>query len=112
MIDQIKKAILAGVGAAAITAEKAESALSDLVEKGKLSATDAKEAANKIADEGKEEFEAASSKLQTAFDDALAKLGRGQKERIDSLEARILIMEEKLSKAEACCSEVEAPESE
>ena len=56
MIDVIKKAILAGVGAAALTKEKTEEALSDLVEKGKLSANDAKEAAKKIADDGKHEF--------------------------------------------------------
>ena len=45
MIEVIKKAILAGVGAAALTKEKAEEVLGDLVEKGKLSASDAKEAA-------------------------------------------------------------------
>ena len=53
MIETIKKTVLAGIGAAAVTTEKAEKALNELVEKGKLSANDAKEAAKKIADEGK-----------------------------------------------------------
>lgn len=105
MIDQIKKAMLAGIGAAAITTEKAESALSDLVRKGRLSAEEAKEAANKLASDGKEEFETASVKLQSVLDDAMAKLGRGQKEKIASLEARILVLEEKLSNPESCSSE-------
>tara|TARA_B110000037_G_scaffold218746_1_gene282364 strand:+ start:805 stop:1170 length:366 start_codon:yes stop_codon:yes gene_type:complete len=96
MIDTIKKAILAGVGAAAITKDKAEKALNELVDKGKLSATDAKEAANKIADEGKQEFEAATTSLQAKFDDLLAKAGRGQKERIDALEARVAELEAQL----------------
>ncbi|MCH6258484.1 hypothetical protein MLD52_18125 [Puniceicoccaceae bacterium K14] len=104
MIEHVKKAILAGIGAAAITTEKAEIALSDLVKKGKLSAEEAKDAANKLADEGKEEFEVASTKLQSVLDDTLAKLGRGQKEKIESLEARVQALEEKLA-SEACCSE-------
>lgn len=96
MIDTIKKAILAGVGAAAITKDKAEKALDELVEKGKLSATDAKDTANKIAEEGKQEFESASAKLQVKFDELLAKAGRGQKERIDALEARVAELEAQL----------------
>ncbi len=96
MIDTIKKAILAGVGAAAITRDKAEAALNELVEKGKLSASDAKDAANKIAEEGKQEFESASAKLQAKIDELLAKAGKGQKERIDALEARIAALEKEL----------------
>ena len=44
MIDLIKKSVL-GVGAATLTKEKAEEVLGELVDKGKLSATEAKETA-------------------------------------------------------------------
>ncbi|MBD5778943.1 hypothetical protein IEN85_05520 [Pelagicoccus sp. NFK12] len=100
MIDAIKKVMLAGVGAAAISTEKAEKALNELVEKGKLSATDAKEAAKKIADEGKQEFEEASKSLEDRFDSMLKKLGRGQAERIESLETKLAAVEARLAALE------------
>ncbi len=110
MIDTIKKAILAGVGAAAVTTEKAEKALNELVEKGKLSANEAKDAAKKIADEGKEEFEAASSKLQAKFDEVLAKVGKGQKERIDELETQVAELQARLAKLEEANAETSVAE--
>jgi len=100
MIETIKKAVLAGVGAAAITTEKAEKALGELVEKGKLSATEARDAAKKVADSGKEEFESASETLQGKFEDLLARAGRGQKERIEALETKVAALEERLAALE------------
>jgi polyhydroxyalkanoate synthesis regulator phasin len=105
MIDVIKKAILAGVGAAALTKEKVEDALGDLVEKGKLSASDAKDAAKKIADEGKQEFESASAKVQEKFDDLMSKASRRQGERIDALETRVAELEARLGEKETASSE-------
>ena len=97
MIDVIKKAILAGVGAAALTKEKAE--------KGKLSANDAKEAAKKIADDGKHEFETAASKVQEKFDELVSKVGKKQSDRIDALETRIAELEARLSDQDSASSE-------
>lgn len=104
MIDAIKKAILAGVGAAAITREKAEKALNDLVDKGKLSASDAKEAAKKIADEGKHEFEEASKNLEKRLDGMLTRLGKGHSERIESLETKLKKLEKRLAQLEKASS--------
>ena len=105
MIDVIKKAILAGVGAAALTKEKAEEVLGDLVEKGKLSASDAKDAAKKIADEGKQEFESASAKVQEKFDDLVSRVGKKQSDRIDALETRVAELEARLGEQETVASE-------
>ena len=93
MIDSIKKAMLAGIGAAVITTEKLEEALSELVEKGKLSAEDAKATASRLADDGKREFDKASEDLQSAFKDLMEKAGVGQSEKIRSLEKRLLALE-------------------
>lgn len=100
MIDAIKKAVLAGVGAAAITTEKAEKALNELVDKGKLSATEAKDAARKIADEGKLEFEAATKDLESRIDGMLGKLGKRNRERIDALETKCAALEVRLLRLE------------
>ena len=50
MIDLIKKTLLAGVGAAIVTKEKAEHALQDYVKQGKVSAADARAMAERIAE--------------------------------------------------------------
>ncbi len=45
--------MLAGVGAAVLTKEKVEEALGELVDKGKISANEAKETARKISERRK-----------------------------------------------------------
>lgn len=100
MIDLIKKTVLAGVGAAALTKEKAEEALGDLVDKGKLSASEAKETAEKIAEDGKREFESATGQLQEKFDELLSKAGFNQSKRIDELETKIGNLEARLNALE------------
>jgi len=93
MIDDIKKIMLAGVGAAVITKEKAETAFADWVKKGKISADDAKTMAAKLADEGRVEYDRASANMKQAVRDLLDKAGVGQKDRIDTLEKRLLALE-------------------
>lgn len=100
MIDLIKKTVLAGVGAAALTKEKAEEALGELVDKGKLSATEAKETAEKIAEDGKREFESATHQLQEKFDELLSRAGFNQSKRIDELETKIGDLEARLKTLE------------
>lgn len=93
MIDAIKKAMLAGVGAAVITAEKVEEALSEWVEKGRLTTDEAKAMARRITDQGKVEFEKTSRDVQQAVKELLDKAGVGQKDRIEALEKRLLALE-------------------
>ncbi len=100
MIDLIKKTVLAGVGAAALTKEKAEGALGELVDKGKLSATEAKETAEKIAEDGKREFESSTNQLQEKFDELLSKAGFNQSKRRDELETKIGDLEARLKALE------------
>ncbi len=93
MIDSIKKVMLAGVGAAVITAEKVEEALSDWVDRGKVSADEAKEMAQKVASQGRDEFETASRDVKKGLHELLEKAGVGQKDRVDALEKRLLALE-------------------
>lgn len=93
MIDAIKKTMLAGVGAAVITKDKVEEALSEWVEKGKVSADDAREMANRVANQGRQEFETASRDVKQAVKELLEKAGVGQKDRVEALEKRLLALE-------------------
>jgi len=95
MIDTLKKTLLAGVGAAVVTKEKVEAALGDFVAQGKVTATDARKMASKIADEGKEEFEKASADLNRKLKQLLARTDKETQQRIADLEARIAALEGK-----------------
>lgn len=93
MIDAIKKTMLAGVGAALITKDKVEEALSEWVQRGKVTAEEAKAMASKVADEGRTEFDRSSRQLQDAVRELMEKAGVGQKDRIEALEKRLLALE-------------------
>jgi polyhydroxyalkanoate synthesis regulator phasin len=95
VIDTIKKTILAGVGAAVVTKEKVQAGLEDFVKQGKLSAADAQAMAEKIAQEGRREFENASAKLGDTIRELLASSGDKYLARIEALEARVSKLEGK-----------------
>ena len=88
-----------------MTKEKAEEALGELVDNGKLSATEAKQTAEKIAEDGKREFESATTQLQEKFDELLSKAGFNQSKRIDELEAKVADLETRLKSLEDSGSE-------
>jgi polyhydroxyalkanoate synthesis regulator phasin len=101
MEDLFKKFIYTGVGFAAMTAEKLQEAVDDLVGKGKLS----KDEGKKIVDDffentesKKEEFE---SKLKEAADTVMDKLSLPTKSEFDALKKKVEDLEAKLAEAEA-----------
>lgn len=93
MIDVIKKTLLAGVGAAVITKEKVESALNEFVQQGKVSSTEARTMAEKIADQGRREFDAMSHELSEKLRERFTGYDRMAQQRIDFLEARVAALE-------------------
>jgi polyhydroxyalkanoate synthesis regulator phasin len=93
MIDLIKKTLLAGVGAAVITKDKVESALEDFVKQGKVSSHEARVMAEKIATDGRREFETMSGELSEKLKEFFARQDRETRERIAALEARVAALE-------------------
>jgi polyhydroxyalkanoate synthesis regulator phasin len=99
MLDSIKKAVLAGIGAAVVTKDKVQSSLDELVRQGKLSAEDARTTAERIATDGRREFDDASGKVQKKLHDLLNHSDRKSQARIDALEARLRDLETRHAKA-------------
>lgn len=95
MLDIIKKGMLAGIGAAVITKESAEKVLSELVERGKLSSAEAKETAEKIATQGRKEYENAYEALQEAFDKMLRKAHVATQAELTALAERVAHLEQR-----------------
>jgi len=97
MIDLIKKTLLAGVGATIITKEKVEEALQDYIRQGKVSAGDARIMADKIAEQGRKEFEVMSGELAAKLKELAEKADFTQKARVEALEARVKKLEQTLA---------------
>jgi polyhydroxyalkanoate synthesis regulator phasin len=93
MIDTIKKTLLAGVGAALVTKDKVESALDDFVKQGKVSSAEARQMAEKIADQGRREFETLSHELNEKMKEKFTGGEQRLMARIDALEARLAALE-------------------
>jgi len=96
MIDLIKKTMLAGVGATIVTKEKVETLLHDYVEKGKLSTADAKNLADRIVADGRQEYEQAKRDLGQRFQEMLKKSNLATREELAALEKRLAALETKL----------------
>lgn len=94
MIDIIKKTLLAGVGAAVITKEKAEAALEEYVQQGKVSSHEARAMAEKIAADGRKEFETVSTELSQRLRELFARQDLETRERLSALEARVAALED------------------
>jgi polyhydroxyalkanoate synthesis regulator phasin len=97
MIDLIKKTLLAGVGATILTKEKVESALQDYIRQGKVSAGDARIMAEKIAEQGRKEFETMSAELAAKFREFAERADLTHKARIEALETRVKKLEQALA---------------
>lgn len=97
MIDVIKKTLLAGVGAAVVTKEKAEAALEDFVRQGKVSSADARIMAEKIAEQGRREFDEMSQTLGAKIKSMLDRSDAATTARLAALEQRVLALESQLT---------------
>lgn len=96
MIDALKHTLYAGLGATVITVEKIEAGLQELVEKGKISAEEARQAAHKISEDSKKEYKDAQKSLEKMFEDMLEKSPVARRSdiakinrRLDSLEKQV-----------------------
>lgn len=97
MIDLIKKTLLAGVGAAVVSKEKIEETLGDIVKQGKLSASDAKIVAGKLAEQGRVEFEQTSKNLSEKIKEYTARSDAELAAKVAELETRVAVLEKKLT---------------
>ncbi len=99
MIDLIKKTLLAGVGATIVTKEKVEEALQEYIRQGKVSATDARIMAEKIAEQGRKEFEVMSGELAARLKELAEKTDVTHKARLEALETRVKKLEENAARS-------------
>ncbi len=93
MFDFVKKAMFAGVGAAVITKDKLEKSLEEMVEKGKMSAEEAKDLSEKIIESGEKETEQAKNEATRLFTDMLNRAQVVTSDQFEALEKRVQELE-------------------
>lgn len=86
---------MASIGATAFTKEAIESALNELVAKGKLSTAEAKATVDKIVAEGKSEFENVREDLNTTLNDLIIKANLVTQKQYEALAQRVAVLEQK-----------------
>jgi len=96
MLDAIHKMFLAGVGLAAMTKDKIDEHVKELVEKGKLSEKEGREIANEMLKKSKQAKDDLEKQVEKQVQQTLQTLQIASKEDVEKLEARI----EKLEAAE------------
>jgi polyhydroxyalkanoate synthesis regulator phasin len=95
MLDLLKKTVFAGIGAAITTKERVQSMLHELVEQGKLTQEEAERMADKIARDGKAEFERTKDEISNNLQQMFGKEKMVKESEFRKLELRVSILEEK-----------------
>ncbi|MNI30920.1 MULTISPECIES: phasin family protein [Clostridium] len=100
MINDLKKLLLAGVGAVATTYEKASEVVDELVEKGRLTVDEGKELSEELkrnfTTKATEKINEIKSVNKESLEKVISELGYVKKEEIDKLKVRIEFLENKL----------------
>jgi len=89
MLDAIHKMFLAGVGLAAMTKDKIDEHIKELVEKGKLSEKEGREIADEMLKKSKQAKDDLEKQVEKQVQQTLKALQITSKEDIEKLEARI-----------------------
>lgn len=96
MVDQLKKALLAGLGSAAYTYEKASKVIDDMVEKGKLTIDEGKELSQELKQNIAQKSEKIKPVSKEDVNSLLNNSNFATKEDIREIKERLKKLEEKL----------------
>ncbi len=97
MLDILKKAVYAGIGATVITKEHVQNMLHEMVEQGKISRQEAEKMAEKIVEESRKEFESTTQEINQTLRDWWQKEKPVSEEDFHKLESRVKSLEVKLA---------------
>lgn len=89
MVDLLKKVILAGLGAFAITKEKAEEIVDELIKKGELTEDKRLKTVQDLLDKAREQEDALNAKVAATVKNVLEKLDLPTRKDIARLEKKI-----------------------
>ncbi len=89
MTDFLEKGFFLGLGALALTREKAEQLVGELIEKGKISGEDSSQVLNDLMKRAEDEKKVLEDRFQKALEKAIQQTGLPTKKDIDGLNAKL-----------------------
>ena len=100
MIDLLKKTLLAGVGAAALTREKVERLVDELVKKGEIASKEGPKLVKDLLQESQKAKKELEERVEEATQKALKKLRLATRAEVEELKAKLEELEGKIGKTE------------
>lgn len=95
MFDIIKKAMLTGVGLAAMTREKIEEMAKELTEKGEMTEKEGRELVDELVKKSEKAKKDLETKMEGIVEKVLGKMHLATKEDISKIEKRLKRLEKK-----------------
>ena len=97
MLNILRKAMFAGVGAFSFSKEKAEKLVEELVEKGEVGAEEAKSFVKELLEKGQQEKEAIKDNVRIEVTKLKENWGLVTKKDMEQIEERLAALEAKLT---------------
>lgn len=97
MIDLIKKAVLTGVGIAALTKEKIEELAKEVIDKGKLSEQEGEKFVQDLLNRAEESRETLKGQTESLVKNTIAKMHLARTEDIEVLKTEIALLRAELA---------------
>jgi len=100
MLDFVKRTIWIGAGLAAMTAEKIEETVKEIVNRGHMSEKEGKEFIDDLIEKSKKAKKDLGERVENAVQDTLQRLKIPSRKEVDELKARIEQLEKASEKKE------------
>jgi polyhydroxyalkanoate synthesis regulator phasin len=104
--DLIERTFLAGMGAAAVTKDRIQELVEELVSKGQMNADEGREVVDRLVERSREQTRSVLKKADSTLHSAYRELGLGSKQqeeelavRVEQLELRVRLLEERADAA-------------
>jgi len=99
--DLIERVFLLGVGAAALTKDRVQELVEDLVRRGQLSGDEGREVADRLFARSREEAKAAAKKADSSLQGAYREIGLVTRREVEDIEFRLRQLEHRVQLLEA-----------
>ncbi len=96
MMEFIKKAVLAGVGAASLTAEKMDELTRELVKKGEMTEAEGRQFIDEMQNRARESKDLVKKQIETTVEKTLAKMNLAQADDIKNMQQEIALLRAEL----------------
>jgi polyhydroxyalkanoate synthesis regulator phasin len=96
LVAMVRKVLLAGMGAVALTQEEVEKIIHKLVERGELAEQDGKRVMREVMERRKKEAKKAEGEMDKRIEELLGRMSVPTKADIDSLSAKITELSKKI----------------